>query len=487
MKQLKIYSLMRAVKAEEIEDYNNFVKSAGSKKSRTYMPLVKYLFKFYPGFRSEELNLNALYRTLYPGKTFRDRVIISRLSELNKITEDYLISKSLEKDLFTRNYLLLEELRERKELGLFNMKIDKYLTDLRQKNKLSQKSLYETNQLLILKGKEIYELSDNKNLVSHINRNLEIFTCYAMSYVLSLTSEVTNKGYFYKTDPDFRIFNIILENNNFRNIVEQIKDINPQYSIYMELCYLSYMFNVNFPNDKYYFEFIEQFNRNIDKFDHSTRFQLFTYLYSYCIRKINSGKQGFKRDLYYLLKDIIKYKAYSPNEVSYMPEQLFRELVIIGIEEEDYDGLDRFINNSRNLINPEYFTYFKNYSRGMSEFHKNNYDKSINYLSKARSEYSMIEIDIRKTLLKSYYELNMIEEASGLINNNKRYLKAGRVLQDEQKIILQNLNDAFIILFKHKDNRIKREIIYTKNDIKNSPDLEDKEWFLAKLEELLKK
>ena len=487
MKHLKIYSLFKTVIPTEIDGLISFIKTSEKKNGRTYQPLVKYIMKFYPDFRSDKLTLEALYHTLYPGKNFRNRVIISRLSELNKITEDFLINKSLEKDLFVRKYLLLEELRSRKQLGMFNRSIDKILNELKLATKLSHKRLYETNQFLILKGKEIYELSDDSNLASHINQNMDVFTSYAISYILSLTNEVINKEYFNKTDPEFKIFNILSENINFENIVEHIKSKNPQYSVYMELCYLSYMFNVNFPNDKHYYEFIELFNRNIENFDQYTRFQLFTYLYSYCIRNINAGKHEFKRDLYSLLKDIIKYKAYSPNEVSYMPEPLFRELVNRGIEAEDYDGLDRFIYSSRNLIKPDNYIYLKNYSRGMAEFHKNNYSECIYFLSKARSEYSLIQIDIRKTLLKSYYELNMPEEASSLIDNNKRYIKTGKAMQDDQKIILQNLNNAFIILFKCKEYTIKKEIQSVKTVFKENLKLEEKAWFMKKLNELLKK
>lgn len=157
MKQLKIFALLTCLKREEINGLLLFVEYCEKESGREYLPLLKEILKYYPDFAGKQLSLNRLYSTLYPGRKYNNRVVISRLSELNKLVENFLIKISLEKTPHEKDLLLVEELLSRNQFKLFNSISEKCLDNLHTKEKLGPAQLLKTERLMNKMGRAFVE------------------------------------------------------------------------------------------------------------------------------------------------------------------------------------------------------------------------------------------------------------------------------------------------------------------------------------------
>nr|HMT11804.1 hypothetical protein [Ignavibacteria bacterium] len=192
MKKLRIFDLLTAIQPIELKRYHRYMKADSTFLSRDYIPLVEHLLKFYPDFKNSALSMESMYNALYPGKKYNSRVIISRLSELNRMTENFLLSVEMNKDLTVRNRILTEILMERKSYESFDLLMEKLLNREINLNKISERQLFEVDQLLMIKGQSMIMREKFAETNSLLQQNIETFLIYVITRLLTMYCGIRN-------------------------------------------------------------------------------------------------------------------------------------------------------------------------------------------------------------------------------------------------------------------------------------------------------
>lgn len=483
MRQLKIFTLLTSLKREEINGLLLFVEYCEKEAGREYIPLLKEILKYYPYFTGGHISLNRLYSSLYPGRKYNNRVIISRLSELNKLVENFLIKISLEKNQNEKDLLLLEELLSRKQFKMFNSISEKCLENIRFRNKLGPAQLLSMERLMNITGKAFVEQRLSGKMVKHIEDNIRLFTTFAITNTLSMTTGL----YAYRDRialPIDSLGAVMPDQKLIQNTINSLKKTEPLYSSYIELWFLAHKFYTLRRDDKAYFDFVELFYANINNFDRVTLQIMFMLMYSYCVLQDKSGRKEFRKDLFSVLKDIIGHDAYQPRENEYIPALLYREAVRTGILQNDYEWVEAFIKKAYTKMDPLITQNMHNYGAGFLEFHRNNFEASLSFLSKSKSDIQIIEIDIRLMLQMIYYELGMFDQAKNISLSNSKFVTTKKSTNKEHFQIIKNFNDIFSKLLRSK---IKGKILFNqgelRKEIEKKTPLYFKKWFMEKAKE----
>lgn len=485
MKQLKIFALLTCLKREEINSLLLYVEYCEKEAGREYIPLLKEILRYYPYFSGKHISLNKLYSTLYPGRVYNNRVIISRLSELNKLVENFLIKVSLEKTPHEKELLLAEELLSRNQFKLFNSLSEKLLDNLTTKHKLGPSQLLAKERLMNKTGRSLLAQRQTEKMIHHIHENVKVFTTFALTNTLSM---VTGLSAFQPQSAKNAnsIVSASIDDNMILNTIRVLKKTDPAYSSYIELWYLAYRFYTMQRDDKAYFDFVELFYRNINNFDRVTLQLMFMLMYAYCVMQDKNGRKEFRKDLYSVLKDIIHHEAYQPLENEFIPALLFREVVRTGIKEGDLSWVESFINKNHTKLEPSISQNMYNYGYGFLEAHKNNYESALNYLSKSKSDVLIIEIDIRLLLQITYFELELYDQAKNISLSNSQFVKSKKVSNKEHYKIVKNFNEFYLKLLRAKmKNKILFDPTVLVKDIENRTPLYFKSWFLQKVNEMI--
>ena len=93
MKNNKVFGILRTFSKEEFLEFGKFIASPFFAKGRNVIPLYRYLRKYYPGFDSPKMTHEEAFAKIFPGKKFSLQVLRNHLTAMQKMCEEYLVTK----------------------------------------------------------------------------------------------------------------------------------------------------------------------------------------------------------------------------------------------------------------------------------------------------------------------------------------------------------------------------------------------------------
>lgn len=479
MKKLKIFTLLSSIQTIELKRYIRYIKSDSVFESRDYLPLAEHLLKFYPDFNSKLLTLGSMYNSLYPEKIFNKRVIISRLSELNRITENFLLSIRINKNSALRDKLLAEELMHRKIYESFEHLIDKLIKKEKYNSKISEKQLYDLDWMMMIKGEYLTNREKFPEIHELLGENITVFFNYLVIRLLTMYCAMRSIGNFQVTGTSAKILDSFMRQINFENIIKSNSD--SRLAGYMNVMLHIYKLYGKKSNDKEYYKAKMAFLENIHSYEQNTKFTIFSLLYSYVILQKNKGRYDFVKEIYDLLKLIIKYNGYLRTGNEYIPNMLYREYIFSALKQKDVKGAEKFIENYTENLAPEYRETVKQYSIGKIKMHLKDFTAVLKIYDSCPSNLPILNLDIRIDKLVALYELGHIYEFINELNKNKSILKSNKKITAYQYSSFKIYNTLMEKLVKLKlkpDTAAKNKLLTETGKLKI---MHYKDWIIKQI------
>ena len=98
---------------KEILKFKAFVNSPYLNPNKQVVKLFSYLRSKYPNIKESHLDKLAVFKGLFPDKSYNDETIRKLISDFNKVFESFLIQTEFKTDIQQSNILLLRSLRKR--------------------------------------------------------------------------------------------------------------------------------------------------------------------------------------------------------------------------------------------------------------------------------------------------------------------------------------------------------------------------------------
>jgi len=479
VKKLRIFDLLSSIQPIELKRFHKYMESDSLFNSRDYIPLVDTLLKFYPDFSNKELTMELLYSSLYPRKKYNNRVIISRLSELNRMTENFILTIKLEQDSTLRNRILADALMHRKAYETFDLLIAKVLNNEMNIKKISERQLFELDQLFMLKGQCLVEREKFIETHALLEENIEVFLIYIMTRLLTMYCAIKNIENFQIAGTSVKILEAQMKNINIEGLVKSLK--GNKLSAYMKVMLGIYKLYDKKVNDKLYFQAKKEFLGNIEVFEQISKFTIFSFLYSYTVTQINSRRTEFNKEIYDLLKLIIKHDAYRKAGNEYMPSMLFREMVLTGLKHNDVKGTEKFITDYTDNLAPLNKETMKMYSFGKINMHSKMYSKALKYYDNCPKNIQILNLDMRIDSLICLFELGMVDRYAEEINKNNALLASSKnitVFQRKSFRLFNSIMGKLMELELTPSAGSKAKLL---KEVQSKKILHYKEWILRKL------
>ncbi len=481
MKKLRIFDLLTAIQPIELKKYHRYIKADSTFLSRDYIPLVDHLMKFYPDFKNSALTMESMYSALYPGKKYNSRVIISRLSELNRMTENFLLSVRMNKDLTVRNRILTEILMERKSYQSFDLLMDKLLNREINLKKISERQLFEVDQLLMIKGQSMIDRERFVEVNSMLKQNIEIFMIYILTRLLTMYCAVKNIENFQIAGKSLKELDTLMNSINVENLIQQLG--KHKLASYLKVMLQIYRLYDEETNDKLYYKAKKEFMDNIESFEQISKFTVFSFLYSYCVVQLNIRRK-FTDEIYDLLTKIISHAAYTKADNEYMPSMLYREYVLTAIKLNDIRGAEKFISSYTESLAPGNRLTLKFYSQGKILIHMKDFASALQTYKKCPKNIRIISLDIKIDKLVCLFELGEIEHFREELNRNRAMLKGKSNITHFQRSSFAAFNRVMEMLLKLK---LKPDPVFAVKLVKlveGIKILHYKEWILEKIRQI---
>ena len=147
--------------------------------------------------------------------------------------------------------------------------------------------------------------------------------------------------------------------------------------------------------------------------------------------------------------------------------------------------LELMIEDYSKLLKPEVREDIVLFSYSYLYFLRNEFEKSLQMISKIQTDDFLFKTDIKKLKLFIFYELEYTEQAFSAIDSFKHYLSNSKEITDVRKSSSVEFISAFNLLLKIKTGKGEDNIAILNKKIGNLSVLA-KSWFNGKIGEMKK-
>ena len=474
MKNSQLIKLLKTFTPEEIKKFSEFLISPYFNKSKKIVKLFKLMRKDYPDFN--KLTKENLYSKIFPGEKFKDNNLRVLMHHLYENAKEFITHNRSKKETYNEKQALIFELLERQLYDESEKTIKKVISEL---EKLKDKDVEYFQYKFIIEHEKLHYLQKihqnkyEKYLTkSNIEKPFKNLTNYFYLRVLTFYILVLNAKILYKFDIDTAFFEKLFSSFDY-----ELFNDSPLVQIYYNIILV-----LTTDEEKYFYTAKELILKNEKSLIPVRLCDVYINLENYCRRKIRAGEIKFKREFFNILKLDLEKKIYKIDP--YMSQNFFKNILQNAAELKEFKWAENFIELYKNELHSNYRDAVYYYCKAFLEAEKNNFEKALEYLSQLKTDELYLKIDVKLLQARLYYELNEYDTLNSAIDSIRHTLKNNKFIAENRRVqfsifikFLSALNNARLKKDEYKIHDLKNKIL-------KAEDLQWKDWFVKKVEEL---
>ena len=442
MDNYKLFDVLRIFNKKEFRMFGEYVHSPYFNKSIRVTGLYNMLVKFFPLFKNRKLTIEELFNGIYPGENFDYHKINNVISDLYKLSEEFIIQQQMEKDDDPRILALITGLSSINKLyeQKYNKRIS-YLDSLVLKDDHYFYNMYLLNENYLRQITPLKPLSD-LNLIQKMHDNFLDYSVIKLIKIYNLM--------LHENAQNRIIFDLKWKDEIINYIARSSPESNPALFIFGSIFQLLLTQDI-----KYYIGLKELKKKYLKILKFPDQLALYTYLYDFAAYMVNfKGDDSFNSDMFEIFTEQIEMKIMTRENFLY-PN--FMNVVKIACRVGEFKYAEWFIKEFNISIPEEEKTNVLSFCHGIIENSKGNLRSALKYFSKSNFQNFIFKVQVKIMLLMIYYKLGMNEQALGIIDTFRHFLRNEENLLPEQSrsynIFLKIMSD----LIKLKENNFGNE------------------------------
>lgn len=484
MKDSKIVEVLRTFSKEEFKEFEKFAASPFFSQGRDLTSLLKAVKKFYPEFAHKKFTKENIYKEMYSG-AYNDKILRPMLSNLLKMSEEYLMQVAFRSYPSLKHSLLAQETISRqlesitgKNISLAEKFAEEYGVD----------DSYFRILLDIKQSKIDYNLfRDKQILVCDDVKEHAKFTIYyfigAMSkFIHNLEANKATFNASYNDHIAVKFFN----NFNLEKFLSEVND--EKYKDIIQIYLLITLSYLHIENEEYFLELKQMIFKNIESFRKYEQQSLLITLIALCTQKGSKfSNKKYLQEYFELVKFFLSKKLYKLSEHNYFPVVIFRTFFMSILKLKELDWLNKYVEDYIQEVAPEHRRNLKLLCKAQIDFAKGNFEEALEEASRIDFQQFLFKYDVKTLILKVYYEKNFIQEALYGIDSFLHFISNNKNVSEITNLQCNNFIKTYkkLILFKNGESDLNLEAL--RNEMFDKPNIYEKRWLLEKIEELKKR
>ncbi len=492
MQNPKLFLILKSLSPAEIKELGKFVSSPFHNTNKTLVKFYNMLKKKYPDFASRTLEMENLHKKLFPSKSYNSAVMRNLVSEMIRITEDFLAFQDYRSDKYDYYFHLLKQLESRNIEKLFERALSDAFEQLNNSvikdenyyyHKYQLESIqreFHQNKLPVGKRKIVYDKlpSEIENLKYSFFIAIlkEFFSIYNIKYQ-------DNLSYRYKFLDEI-MNHISKEDEEYKNVP----------MIFILKTFLSLL--IDGKNEHLVPQLKEMIDKNRNIMSHDDYKDFYLELLNYYRNKQFAGDKSAGIKGFELNKEMLERDIYlRPGE--FMSAHGYVNTCALAIRIRELDWAEEFTNKYRNRLMPNHQLNAYLYNYAAIHFIKGNdaedkkekekhYNESLEYLSKVKSEDFYYMTRIKNMLIMIQYQLGEMELGLNIIANYRHYLTKNISIPENLAERYLNFANFAYKLIRAKLKSDYGHLLQLKKELNSTPKTEYKGWLMKKINELEK-
>ncbi|MBK7856566.1 MAG: hypothetical protein IPJ79_18220 [Bacteroidetes bacterium] len=470
MQHTKLIVLLKSLSTWELKSFEKLVRSPFYNVNENVDELYSIIKKFAPDYDKDELNLENISKLLYKSKKPQLAKLRYVMTDLTRLLEKFLVMLSLEKNKESEKKLLLSILHERNADKFFQI----YLTEsgLQQKHKPLDKQFYEIAFQLDEMQYEFNSSRKNRksdDSLQNLSDNLDLFY---LTRKLKYSCEIVNRQ---------NVLNVQYKNPIIKNVLSFLNAGNYKEVPLVAIYHTTLLTLTEQDNEKHFTNLKQLLQKHTHHITQKENRDIYAFAQNYCIRKVNTGKINFLRELFELYKTVLTEKIIFDNKQ--ISQADFKNICAIAIRVNELKWTENFIAEHQFKLPKDLRNNSVNYNMARLHFAKKEYKQAIRLLTQIEFTDVYYHIDSKSLLLKVYYETENLQPLYSLISAFKIYLKRSKLISDYQRLVYKNLV-TYVKKFASVKEGKKIDIKLLSKEIEAEKNIADIGWLKEKLNEL---
>lgn len=487
MLKTKVIEIIRTFSPEEMKGFYNYINSPFHNSNKNAIKLYDIIKKYYPELTSAALDKEVIFKKLFTAKEYSDIVMRELISDLLRLSEEFLAYRKYSADKLAEKKYLLEELKERKLVTLFNRHLKEAELELEKEGRINNSYFHRRFGIEAEKVNFLIATDKQHRAGESLLKQGEYLVDFFLMNGLTLLQELNEHREVLNTKFDFNLIEIFFENLNIDNIIKQLKQKNNSYYPVIEVYYYIYRFYKNVESDEYYSKLKNSVIDNLALFDKEEQYNLLLGLESCSVTRLKLGKKKRHEDLMDVYEKMLSLDVFSAPGGKIMQANLFRNIFYTAVLLKKYQWAEDFVSKYSEYLVPEQRPDMYNYTIAMLGFEREDYDKALEYISKVNYRFFIFKYEAKVLMLKIYYEMGSFEPALALIDSFSHFLPNNKLVSEVYKNQFMDFLKFLRILIGHmvspgKDGKLKAAKLL--KQVENSEHFASKGWIIEKISQL---
>lgn len=383
------------------------------------------------------------------------RTLLNRMSELYKIFEMFIINKHFNSSLREKNLFLIKYYAGKKSYKMFDY-VYNSTVQMQKRQKVSIDTLYYTYN-------EIEEFALRNFHMGMYDSFMESFSLkskYTISYflLLLLTEALEfNQQIIISKKPHNEPNHTILGSLPLDEIISRLKNIDDRYFNMLQILHHLYMASMDYTKISDFREARRLHRKLKSKLTNKENEYIYFKLITYCINQTNFNNSEFNHDLFQIIDEKLKEGYIEELKIDNFPVNNFRDYVIIGVREREYEWVRKFIKDYSHYLPVTHRNDTVANATGLLAITEKRYAEALEILSKVKKNNFMLHVDSSMYSLRAYYELKMFYEAFNELDRIKQYVtnnkKAGEFFKKDTLLLIKDT----LMLFRYAEGKASLE------------------------------
>lgn len=435
LKDFGIIKILKSFNRKEYDGFEKFVSSPYFNQNKRLTALLTSLRAFFPLFDDPGMTAKSLVASAGKSRGFDYGRFRKDMLSLMRLAEQYLGLQGFMKDPSQFHLSVLGQLNERHLLDLcrkHSAKARKFLDDdedLRYEVFIRLSELHMINSSVAIKSGDLKEATrqvyDSQSNLLHyfILKTLDNRGDLVMGTSAFRPKKIPHLVKFFDENFDIRSF-----------MKELIASFGEQHRNHRDLLELSYL-DMLLASDETSEEASEKiraliYDQNIS-ISRSLRRDYAWRLISFYTLKRLSGDRKYNREIFEIYRFMLDNGLFTePNQPIFNVID-FRNIVVIGLSNGEYDWVQEFIDRYSKYLRKESRDNVSDFCYAFLSFYKNEFEQSLEMLSKIKYESFVLAVDIYLLKAQIYYELGYLDSALASIDSFRHHLDSNIQYSDE--------------------------------------------------------
>lgn len=451
---IKLIQGLNLISQKEYREFVFFSTSRYFSGQRNYAAILKLLQAMHKTqFRGHD-NKSILGKLMSELK-LNKKTLLSRLSELYKIFEMFVVIRKLKYMPVERNTILMNYYSEKNSFKLFDYVYNSSFETLK-KEKISFSKLKNEIQLYDLSSTKNFMQGNGKLYREHFSIKTDFQIFGFLHDILKNSTEIQQQK-FMGSEQNTTLPEIILKKLPVKEILESMKKIYPDYYKYTSIIYQMYLSFRNF-SDKVNFLKALRLHKEIKKTlsDSDNQF-IYVMFITYCINQTHFNKPEFYKYLFTIINEKLRDGYFSELKENNFPVNNFRDYVFIGLRVGETEWVRDFIKNYSSLLPSRYRKDDVLIAESLIALNEQKFEDALSYLSKVKKKNYLHYTDSSFYKLRAFYELCYFDEALNEVDRIRKYLNTN----SEIPSIFINKYSSYLkdieVLIKYSEGKIDKD------------------------------